>query len=143
MTKSKREIIYERLLPYAEDMFEKINVRMGEYSGNKNCQHVARQKIEENRYETVVACLSFVPNSGVNVHFINGYDTWKGHGYIDNTLGYLSKKNSYFLLKEYSRDEVVEHDLNMNVTLNYWKEVCLTVFTQKEIEKLGIELTDI
>lgn len=109
--KSNRQIIYERLLPYAEKNFKKITVEMGEYQGNKMCHHNARQKVEEGKSEGVAAVLAFLDRSGVNVHYLNVTDG----KYVDNTLGYLSKANTYYLVEEYTKEEVLKMDMRMSI----------------------------
>lgn len=84
---------------------------MGEYAGNNMCHHNARQKVEEGKSEGVAAVLAFVPFSGVNVHYLNLTDG----KYVDNTLGYLSKANEYFLVEEYSKEEVLKMDMRKSI----------------------------
>lgn len=131
--KSKRQIIYERAEKYAKSKLRKIDVDMGEYRGNKMCQHNARQCLEEGTATHIVATLAFVPNSGVNVHImpvINGK-------VVDNTLGYLSKYNIYYLIKEYYPDELV--DVHMTKLLNDLKDKYLHIFfSPKELDKYEI-----
>ena len=136
--KSQRQIVYERALPFAEKNYKKIAVKMGRYDGSQRCQHVSRQLLEEGGADTVAVTLSFVPNSGVNVHMINRV----GNEYIDNTLGYLSKKNTYYLISEYTLEDLA--DTNMSKMLLKLKEDELSkLFTDSERKELGIETSHI
>lgn len=146
--KSNRQIIYERLWGYVQDKYKQIDVEMGEYHGDKMCQHHAAQNVYEGKCEYAVSVLSFTPKSGVNVHFINKMsridpDTGKiVYVYIDNTLGYLSRKNIYFLLQIYDLKQIEK--LNMSKLLTEWKEKALSwVFTKAELNKFGITLSNI
>src|SRR3972149_5054747 len=107
---TKRQIVYERAEKYAKDNLEKIDVVMGSYDGSQKCQHVARQCVETNLGTNLVVTLCFVPRSGVNVHFIN-YD-YKTMKCIDNTLGYLSKRNTYYFVDEFTLHELEDRDMS-------------------------------
>ncbi len=133
MNKSQRQIVSEKARDYAENNLNKINVVAGDYDGSQKCQHRARQLLETNPEATVVITLSFVPNSGVNLHVINKV----GDEYIDNTLGYLSKRNTYFLVSEHGLDDVA--DMNMSKLLLSQKEAMLnSLFTPDELQNQGI-----
>jgi hypothetical protein len=128
--KTQRQIVYEKALEYAEKYFIKIDVKFGKYDGSQRCHHVSRQLLEEGNADTVTITLSFVPNSGVNVHFINRVN----NEYVDNTLGYLSKKNFYYLISEHTLEELQRDDVNMSKMLINQKENLLReLFTQDEI----------
>lgn len=138
VNKTQRQIVFERALPFAEKNYKKIEVKMGRYDGSQKCQHVSRQLLEEGNADTVAVTLSFVPNSGVNVHFINRI----GNDYIDNVLGYLSKANTYYLISEHTLDEL--QGINMSKMLTDIKEQILQkLFTQSEMKDLGIETSHI
>lgn len=108
MTNEKAKKIYEILEPYAMKNLQKIDVRAGNYMGNKMCHHNARQNLETNsEYAKVAAVLMFIPYSGARIHFLN--KTVNGD-YVDDTLGYLARYNRYFLIKEYSLDELYALD---------------------------------
>src|SRR3990167_2435242 len=92
--KSPRQLVYEKALIWARKNLEKIDVLPGEYHGNQKCHEVARQYLQDGN---LVIALSFVPKSGVNIHFLNK----RPWGYIDNTLGYLSAYNTYFKIAEF------------------------------------------
>ncbi|KKU54757.1 MAG: hypothetical protein UX77_C0026G0004 [Parcubacteria group bacterium GW2011_GWA1_47_11] len=131
--KTPRQIVYERALPFAEKNYKKISVIMGRYDGSQKCQHVARHTLEEGA-DTVAITLSFVPKSGVNVHFINRI----GKKYIDHTLGYLSKRNTYYLMSEHSLKEL--RDTLMSKMLENTKEEVLSkLFTKKERKDFDID----
>lgn len=139
--KSKRQIVYEKAFPFAQANLQKIEVQMGEYDGSGKCQHVARNLAEKDRSLSVSAVLSFVPKSGMNVHFVNKD---KDGQYIDNTLGYLSKRNIYFLLKDYDNNYLINEDIHMDKLLTEWKEKILQqIFSANEAEELNIVLTDL
>ena len=111
---------------------------MGKYDGSQRCQHNSRQLLEEGLADTVVVTLSFVPKSGVNVHFINRI----GNEYIDNTLGYLSKNNFYYLISEHNFKDL--QGVNMSKMLIKEKESVLkNLFTDKEIKDFNIEIKHI
>lgn len=132
--KSQRQIVYERALPFAEKNYKKISVKMGRYDGSQRCQHNARQLLEEGNADTVAVTLSFVPKSGVNVHFINRIQ----NNFVDNTLGYLSKVNTYYLISEHSLEEL--QGVNMSKMLTQVKKDVLSkIFTDKEIKDLDIK----
>ena len=137
--KPQRQVVYERTLPFAEKNYRKIAVEMGRYDGSQKCQHISRQLLEEGAADTVAVTLAFVPNSGVNVHFINRL----GNGsYIDHTLGYLSKRNTYYLISEHALEEL--EDTNMSKMLLEVKEKVLSeLFTEQERKESGIELSHI
>ncbi|HEC32880.1 MAG TPA: hypothetical protein ENI63_01310 [Candidatus Kaiserbacteria bacterium] len=136
--KSERQIVYERAWKYAKDNFCEILVIVGEYDSGQRCQHISRQLLEKNNEALVVVTLSFVPKSGVNVHFINNVDG----KYIDNTLGYLSKKNTYFLISQHSLSDI--KCVDMNKMLVKKKEKMLNIlFTKDEITELGIKISHI
>jgi hypothetical protein len=139
--KSKRQVIYEKAYPYASEKLKKINIKPGDYDGSGKCQHVARNWAEKDGNLTVSAVLSFVPKSGMNVHFVNKNNEGE---YIDNTLGYLSKRNIYFLLEDYDNNHLIDEDIHMDKLLIEWKEKTLQqIFSPKEVEELKIELTDL
>jgi len=138
MKKSQRQIVYERAEKYAKEHLKKINVSMGDYDGGQKCQHVARHRLETEECSKLVVALSFVPKSGVNVHIINFGET----KYIDHTHGYLSKRNTYYLIKEYELEEI--KDENMSKFLTHHKEEMLNkLFTSKERTDLKINLNNI
>lgn len=134
--KTQRQIVYEKALKYADENFTKIDVKFGKYDGSQRCQHVSRQLLEEGNADTVAVTLSFVPNSGVNVHFIN-----KVNGeYVDNTLGYLSKNNFYYLISEHTLEELQKDDVNMSDMLVKQKESILgKLFSKSEMEEQEIK----
>lgn len=119
--KSKRQRIYESLWPYAEEHLKKIKVHAGEKNMNKRCQYNVLQQVKDKKADSYSVVLSFVPRSGVNVHFINK----KGTQYIDNTLGELSQKNHYFLLDDldYFGDQTDKKFADL--LLSQWKNICL------------------
>lgn len=128
--KTQRQIVYERALKYADEHFTKIDVKFGKYDGSQRCQHISRQLLEEGNADTAAVTLSFVPNSGVNVHFINKVN----NEYVDNTLGYLSKKNFYYLISEHTLEELQKNDVNMSKMLAEQKENILEeLFTKDEM----------
>jgi len=136
--KSERQIVYERAWEYAKSNFREILVVPGKYDGSQRCQHISRQLLEKNTKALVAVTLSFVPKSGVNVHFINNVDG----KYIDNTLGYLSKRNTYFLISEHSLSDL--DGVHMSKMLIKEKEKMLdALFTKDEITELGITLSHI
>lgn len=147
MTKDKfipQREVYERLLPYAEKSLEKIKVQAGNYMGNKKCYHNVRNEMEKDSEFgdfKLAMVLSFIPRSGVNVHAT----LVSGDRYIDNTLGYLSQFNNFYLLQEYTLDELRELDKaaypkHIFDLVKYWKDEMLgKVFTKKEIKDLGIK----
>jgi len=127
-------MVYERAFPYAKKHFKKIKVNMGKYDGSQKCQHISRQLLEEGNADTLVVTLSFVPRSGVNVHMINRV----GRKFIDNTLGYLSKANTYYLMSEHDLEDL--QSVNMSKMLTQTKEEVLKkLFTEKEIDGHGIK----
>lgn len=135
--KSQRQIVYEKAEEYAKKNLTKIRVQMGDYDGSQRCQHVARHRLETKECSRLAIVLSFVPNSGVNVHMINF-----NKKYIDHTLGYLSKKNVYYLIKEYELKDLI--DVKMSKLLIQYKEEMLNnLFTKKEKVDLGIALNHI
>ena len=136
--KSKRQIVYERALEYAKNNFREILVIVGEYDGSQRCQHISRQFLEKNTKGLVVVTLSFLPKSGVNVHFINNV---KGK-YIDNTLGYLSKRNTYFLISEHSLSDLEYVDMS-KMLVKEKKKMLDILFTNNEITELSITLGNI
>lgn len=136
--KSERQIVYERAWEYAKNNLREIPVTAGEYEGSQRCQHVSRQLLERDPEALVAITLSFVPKSGVNVHFINKM----GDEYVDNTLGYLSKRNTYFLISEHSSEEL--ESVDMSKMLAQEKEKMLdTLFSEDELAEMGITLSHI
>jgi hypothetical protein len=111
---------------------------MGHYDGSQRCQHISRQLLEEDGADTVAVTLSFVPKSGVNVHMINRV----GNEYIDNTLGYLSQKNSYYLISEYTLEDLVDTDMS-KMLLKLKEEELSKLFSDSERKELGIETSHI
>ncbi|MCW9054910.1 MAG: hypothetical protein OQJ98_02965 [Candidatus Pacebacteria bacterium] len=136
--KSERQIVYERAWEYAKDNLREISVTAGEYEGSQRCQHISRQLLEKDNKALVVVALSFVPKSGVNIHFINNVNG----EYIDNTLGYLSKNNTYFLISEHSLFDL--EGVDMSKMLVQEKEKMLGVlFTEDELSEYSITLAHI
>jgi len=138
---NKRQIIYERAKnsSFAAAAL-RVKVEMGEYKGNSYCQHNSRQAIEEGKATHIVSTLCFIPNSGVNVHFMPII----GAKVVDNTNGYLSKYNEYLMLGFYLPHQLEESPNFMTKLLNKEKEKVLSkLFTPKEREELGITLSDI
>ncbi|MFC1732244.1 hypothetical protein ACFL6I_18205 [candidate division KSB1 bacterium] len=133
--KSERQIVYERAWEYAKNNFREILVVAGEYDGSQRCQHISRQLLDKNTKALVAVTLSFVPKSGVNVHFINNVEG----KYIDNTLGYLSKKNTYFLISEHSLSDLENVDMS-KMLVKEKEKMLATLFTKDEITKFGITL---
>lgn len=134
--KTQRQLVYEKALEYAKKYLIKIDVKFGKYDGSQRCHHISRQLLEEGNADTVVVTLSFIPNSGVNVHFINKVDG----EYVDNTLGYLSKKNFYYLISEHTLVELQNDDVNMSAMLVKQKENILReLFTKDEMEEQDIK----
>ncbi|RJR30437.1 hypothetical protein C4564_00470 [Candidatus Microgenomates bacterium] len=131
--KSQRQIVYERAEAYAKTNLKKISVAMGEYKGNKMCQHNARQSLEEGSATHIVAALSFVPKSGVNIHFMPVIE----NKITDNTLGYLSKYNTYYLIKEYHPKDLI--NIHMTKLLDSIKDEYLgLLFSPEERAKHNI-----
>ena len=137
--KGLSQIVYEHAEKYAKRNLKEIKVEAGDYMGNKKCQHNARQRVETGEYEKVVACLSFIPKSGVNLHFVNK----KGDKYVDNTLGHLAKFNKHFLIKEYTLPQLKKLDTHRSCMYDLFPELqeeyLNKVFTKKEIKEFGIE----
>jgi len=138
MAKSQRQLVYEALTPYAEANLKKIKVQVGTYMGNKMCHHNARHFVENGTHAQAAAVLSFVPKSGVNVHFINK----DNNVYVDNTLGYLSRFNTYFLIKEYMLADLRELDTHKSCMYDllskHQEEMLGKVFTKKQLKDLEI-----
>lgn len=141
MKKTQRQIVYERAEKYAEKHLKKIKVLMGDYDGSQKCHHIARHRLETGEYEILAITLSFVPKSGVNVHFINKKNSEQGN-YVDNTLGYLSKKNTYYLISEHTLKEIQGENMVKSL-VNNKEKILNKLFTNKEKKELGINLTHI
>jgi len=140
MSKTQRQLVYEAVLPYAQDNFKKITVKAGRYDGSQKCHHISRQILEDGNADNVSVTLSFLPNSGVNVHFIN-----KINGeYVDHTLGYLSKKNNYYLISEHKLAELKKIDVHMlKMLINIKKDILNKVFNAEELKKYKIDTSHI
>jgi len=141
MKKSQRQIVYERAEEYAKEHLKKINVSIGDYDGSQKCQHVARHRVETGEYKILATTLSFVPKSGVNVHFINRKNS-KQEQYVDNTLGYLSKRNTYYLISEHTLKEIQDDNM-VKLLVNIKEKILSKLFTNKEKKELGINSTHI
>lgn len=140
MKRNKRQSIYDVALPFAEKNLKKISVIAGRYDGSQKCQHVSRQILEDGNAENITITLSFIPDTGVNVHFINKI----GGQYVDNVLGYLSKKNTYYLISEHTLEELQESDVHMSDMLfNVKKDILGKLFSEKEMKELDIKTNDI
>ena len=141
MKKSQRQIVYERAEKYAKEHLKKINVSMGDYDGGQKCHHVARHRLETGEHEILAIALSFVPKSGVNVHFVNRKNS-KQDQYVDNTLGYLSKSDIYYLISEHTLEEIQDDDM-VKLLVNIKEKILSKLFTDKEKKELGINSTHI
>ena len=74
----------------------------GECRMNFKCHVNAFHEAIINDHDFVVACWYQMPDSqSPSIHFVN-YD---GESYIDNTIGYLAEKTSYFLIRKIPREE--------------------------------------
>ena len=134
--KTKRQIIFERAEIYAKKNLQLINVEMGDYEGSQKCHHVARHRLETGECSKLAVVLSFVPKSGVNLHMIN----WGDDRYIDHTLGYLSRRNFYYLIKEYGLEDLRD-TLMIKLLKKFKKEMMDKFFTLKEQRDLEIALS--
>lgn len=138
MNKKPRQIVAEKARDYAEKKLNKIEVISGKYDGSQRCQHISRQFLEEDKNALIAVTLSFVPKSGVNVHFINKVED----GYIDNTLGYLSKRNDYFLIKHYKYSEVENENMS-KLLIKEKEEILNKLFSEQELKEIGIDISHI
>ena len=138
---NRHKLVYDKMLPYAEKNLKKIKVLPGVYLGNKKCYHNARQRLETGESEAVCFVLSFIPRSGVNIHAVNKV----GDTYVDNTLGYLSQFNNYFLIKEYLLEELCKLDetaypeIIFDLVSFHKNEYLNKVFTKDELKELEIK----
>jgi len=141
MKKTNRQIVYETAWQYALDKsLEWLDVEPGDYDGSQKCQHIARHRLEFDDDITKIALVfSFVPKSGVNIHFIN----WnkKLGKYIDHTLGYLSQRNTYVLLEEWFLEDI--KDTNMNQLLKDKKEEWMIKLFGKDWNKQFKEINKV
>lgn len=123
-------------MEYAQDNLVKISVEPGDYDGSQKCHHIARHRLEFGlKYKEMIMCLCFVPKSGVNIHFVNRTHI---ETYIDNTLGYLTNRNIYFLIYRYFLNkETLNMDMNklLRGSKTEWID---KLFTKKEQKKWGI-----
>jgi len=147
--KSPRQVTSERAEAWAKENLKKIKVNAGTYIGNNKCHEISRNSLTEHTNQNIVVTLSFVPKSGVNVHFIIKNQADK---YVDNTLGYLSKYNTYYKIAEFSLNDLkaYDHPKGMEYLLMEFKFAFLgygkhngILFTTKEREKLRINLSHI
>lgn len=135
MNKVPRQRVYERALEYAKKNLKHIDVKAGRYDGSQKCHHVARQAVETGEADTIAVALSFLDRSGVNVHYLNKIDG----EYVDNVLGYLSKANDYWLIKEGTKEDF--KDVNMLKDLQNEKIQMLSkLFSAEEILKYDITI---
>lgn len=141
MSKSPNQIIYEKAYEWSEMVLEKIKLEPSKYSGSQKCHQIAFNRAYLYN-EPVVIALMFIPKSGARIHFVNKHKTT----YRDNTLGYLSKYNTFFKITEFNWDELKDYDhplgaeyLLVEMKLN----VINSLFTIKEQRKLGISLNNI
>lgn len=135
MNKPQRQRVYERLLPYAKKHFTLIEVKAGEYNGYGRCHQIARHALETGKADTIAVTLSFLENSGVNVHYINSING----EYVDNTLGYLSKANTYYLIREGGKKEFDKVDMIQDIR-NQKISLLSELFTAEEILKYDITI---
>ena len=138
---TQRQIVYNKATQFAKEL-EELTVVSGNYLGNNKCHEMAFHNAHESK-DNVVVALCFIPNSGVNIHFLNQADEMV----IDDTLGYLSQYNAYFKLAEFSIDELLEdydHPLGAsNLLMEFKLNMINALFTEKEQEELQIDTTDI
>ena len=143
--KSPRQLVYEKAEEWAKKYLEKIEVEAGEYAANHKCHEISRQKMDTN--VSLVITLSFVPKSGVNVHFVNRVlDGNKESKYVDNTLGYLSSYNTYYKVAEFFLSDLTdyEHPLGMEYLLMEFKFAFIDLlFTEKEQQDLAVTVQHI
>lgn len=141
MNKSPNQIVYEKAYEWSEMALEKIKVKPSKYSGSQKCHQIAFNRASLYN-EPVVIALMFIPKSGARIHFVNKHGTI----YRDNTLGYLSKYNTFFKITEFKWDDLIDYDhpLGAEYLLVEMKLNTLnTLFSVKEQEELGLSLNNI
>lgn len=141
MNKSPNQIVYEKAYQWSDTTLEKIKVKPLKYSGSQKCHQVAFNRAYLHN-EPIVIALMFIPKSGARIHFVNKH----GNTYRDNTLGYLSKYNTFFKITELKWDELKDYDhpLGAEYLLVETKLNILNIlFSVNEQEELGLSLNNI
>lgn len=149
ITKTNREIVTERIAEWAGENLKVIEVWPGNFMGNQKCYQNARQDLEMNHSTWAVACIAILPDGrGANLHFVNK----SGRGtedfpfeYRDNTLGYQANFITYYFIKEYTEEEADNYSkwkIYPQIVDDLQREYLLKVFTQEELTRLNISLTD-
>lgn len=76
---------------------------MGKLQNLEYCHLNARQALETGETDTIAECVYILKHTGlVRFHYIEKH----GKKYVDNTLGYLSRNNKYFLIRELTMKEL-------------------------------------
>lgn len=115
-----------------------IPVTMGKFQNLGKCHINARQALEDGSTHEIAACVYLTPKGFLRYHFIEKH----GDTYIDNTLGYLSKKNRYFLVATYTLADVEAKDMDEFINESIYAFLD-RLFTKVEQDQYKFELTDL
>ena len=130
--KYKRKI-YDKIIEYCKINYEEIsypnNIKKGIGMFNCRCQHNAIQQIYDGKMDKAYLCICVDDNSNEPfIHFINK----KGEYYIDNTLGYMYKDYTYYIIREVKHKDF----RNMDKLLIDSKELYVNMFSNYMLRKL-------
>ncbi len=136
---NKRKIIAKRFLDQKDGLdFPPIRVRMGKFQNPTFCHINARQALEEGSANIIAETVYVTQEGLIRLHYVEK----DSFGFVDNTLGYLSKDKKYYLIRQLTVGDV--QDIPMHTVLNNAKKDLLArLFTEDELKKYKFKLTDL
>lgn len=142
---TKEELKKEMALRFTKKLshFKKIKVKMGKFQNVGYCHINVRQALEEGSSDYGAEAVYILPNGLIRYHFIEAQrDKKKKFTYTDNTLGYLSKDMTYYLIKNFTLRGVKGKEMLKVLEKGKYKFL-KGLFTAKEINDFEINYDDL
>lgn len=120
-----------------------IKVRPGDFQNIGWCHFNVRQALETGMADYGAEVIQVTKKGLIRYHFIEAYkERWDKFTYTDNTLGFLTKEMTYYLVKRFTIKSVAGKDM-VDVMNKAKTRFLKTLFTSKEIKELNIEYGDL
>lgn len=132
-----REEIAQRFIEANFLDLQKITVLPGDFKNPGYCHINARQALEMGVVSSV-ALVVYLRRGFLRIHWL---EVDEGI-YRDNTLGYLSRENEYFLIKTYTKDELANTQMN-EVNDNAKRDFLSRLYSKEELETMEFDLLDL
>jgi len=126
----KREIIAKRFIDSNFLGFKKIDVVMGRYQNIGRCTENAFQALHAGEVNTIAEVVYMTTEGLFRFHYIMKNDL---HEYIDDTLGFLSKRNTYYLVRDLKMKDI-ENELPHLLIISSIKNFLGRLFSDEEIK---------